>query len=258
MINKKLREHVLKLLNANSRLDGRTPLQYRNISIEANVVKTAEGSARVRIGDTQVIVGVKLEVGKPYPDTPDQGGIIVGAELLPLSNPEYELGPPGIDAIELARVVDRAIRESKAIDFKALCITPGEKVWNVIIDACPINDDGNLFDACSLGALAAIKATALPKYENDVIDYKEKTSKKLKLDHEPISVTIFKMGDKFFVDPNIEEQKVYDGRLTVGVMENSGLCSLQKGGEGSFTQEDIKKMVDIAVEKAAELRKLFK
>src|SRR3989344_3006 len=105
---RELRSHIINLLNADTRLDGRKLTEYRKpIEVEHNVVKTAEGSARVKIGETEVMVGIKLEVGEPYPDTPDEGTIIVGAELLPLSNPEFELGPPGIQAIELARVVDR-------------------------------------------------------------------------------------------------------------------------------------------------------
>ena len=145
---KELRTHIISLLNADTRLDGRKLTEYRQpIEVEHGIIKTAEGSARVKIGETEVMVGVKLEVGEPYPDTPDEGTIIVGAELLPMSNPEFELGPPGIQAIELARVVDRGIRESKALDFKKLCIAKGEKIWMVIIDICPINDAGNLFDA---------------------------------------------------------------------------------------------------------------
>ena len=120
---RELRSHIISLLNAGTRLDGRKLTEYRKpIEAEYGIVKTAEGSARVKIGETEVMVGVKMEVGEPYPDMPDQGTIIVGAELLPLSNPEFELGPPGIQAIELARVVDRGIRESKAVELKTLCI----------------------------------------------------------------------------------------------------------------------------------------
>ena len=116
---RELRSHIISLLEANTRLDGRKLTEYRKpITVEYGVVKTAEGSARVKIGETDVMVGVKLEVGEPYPDTPNEGTIIVGAELLALSNPEFEPGPPGIQAIELARVVDRGIRESIASCFE--------------------------------------------------------------------------------------------------------------------------------------------
>ena len=255
-MHQELREHIIKLLNTGIRLDGRKLTEYRKpIEVEQGVVKTAEGSARVKIGETDVMVGVKLEVGEPYPDTPDEGTIIVGAELLPLSNPDFELGPPGIQAIELARVVDRGIRESKALDFRKLCIEPGKKIWMVIIDICPINDAGNLFDASSLAALAALQDAKYPAFDGEKVDYKEKTDKRLELEKTPIAVTVIKIGDKFIVDPDVEEEKVIDARLTVSSMEDGTLCAMQKGGDFPLTIEDIDKMLDIGIEKAKELRK---
>ena len=253
---RELRSHIINLLNADTRLDGRKLTEYRKpIEVEHNVVKTAEGSARVKIGETEVMVGIKLEVGEPYPDTPDEGTIIVGAELLPLSNPEFELGPPGIQAIELARVVDRGIRENKALDFKKLCIEKGEKIWMVIIDICPINDAGNLFDAASLAALAALKSTKYPSFDGEKVDYKQKTDKKLELEKMPIAVTVIKIGDKFIVDPDTEEEMAIDARLTVSSIENGTLCAMQKGGDFPLTMQDIDKMLDIGIEKGKELRK---
>lgn len=253
---RELRSHIISLLNASVRLDGRKLTEYRKpIEVEYGIIKTAEGSARVKIGETEVMVGVKMEVGEPYPDTPDEGTIIVGAELLPLSNPEFELGPPGIQAIELARVVDRGIRESKAIDFKKLCIEKGGKIWMVVIDICPINDAGNLFDASSLAAMAALKHTVFPSFDGEKVDYKAKTDKKLALEKVPIAVTVIKIGDKFIVDPDIEEEKVIDARLTVSSIEDGTLCALQKGGDFPLTMDEISKMLDIGIEKARELRK---
>ena len=253
---RELRSHIISLLNADTRLDGRKLTEYRKpIEVEYGVVKTAEGSSRVKIGETDVIVGVKMEAGEPYPDMPDEGTIIVGAELLPLSNPEFELGPPGIQAIELARVVDRGIRESKAIDFKKLCIKSGEKVWLLLIDICTLNDAGNLLDASSLAALAALKDARYPKFDGEKIDYKSKTDKKLPLEKMPIAVTVIKIGDKFIVDPGTEEERAIDARLTVSSIEDGTLCAMQKGGDFPLTVDDIDKMLDIGVEKGKELRR---
>ncbi|MBW2980591.1 exosome complex protein Rrp42 [Candidatus Woesearchaeota archaeon] len=254
-MNRDLKEHIAKLLKADTRLDGRKPLEFRKpITVEYGISKTAEGSARVKIGGTEVIVGIKLEVMEPYPDTPDQGTIMVGAELLPLSNPEFESGPPGIQAIELARVVDRGIRESKALDFKKLCIKEGEKIWCVIIDICTINDEGNLLDASAVAALAALKDAHFPKYDGEKVDYGEKTDEKLPLSREPLPVTVIKIGDKFIVDPLTDEERIIDARLTVASTEEGNLCAMQKGGEMPLTTDDISKMVDIALDKAKELR----
>jgi exosome complex component RRP42 len=257
-MNNNLRTHIIELFKSDVRLDGRKLTEYRKpITVETDVTKTAEGSARVRIGETDVIAGVKVEIGTPYPDIPDEGTMMVGAELLPLSNPEFELGPPGIEAIELARVVDRGIRESKTIDFKKLCIEKGEKAWILLIDLCTINDAGNLIDACALAALAALRNMRFPKVVDEKIDYQEKTNKKLELRNLPIAVTVVKIGDKFIVDPTSEEEKAIDARLTVTTLEDGTLCALQKGGSASLTAEDISKMIDIGLEKGKELRKLL-
>ena len=254
-----LKDHIIKLFTSDTRLDGRKFTEYRKpFKVETGFTNTAEGSARVILGKTEVLAGVKMEIMEPYPDTPDEGSIMIGAELLPLSNPEFELGPPGMQAIELARVVDRGIRESKCIDFKKLCVTEGEKAWVIVVDICPINDAGNLLDASALAAVAAIKAAKFPKFDGEKIDYKEKTNKSVELGDLPMSVTVIKIGDKYLVDPDSDEEKAVDARLTVASLSDGTLCAMQKGGDCPLTAEDIDKMVDIGVEKGKELRKLVK
>ncbi|MBW2993060.1 exosome complex protein Rrp42 [Candidatus Woesearchaeota archaeon] len=257
-----MKKHILGLLDKDVRLDGRKPLDFRKpIDIKVNPSENAEGSCEVRIGGTVVMAGVKLAVEKPYPDSPDAGCLMVNVELLPMSNPEFESGPPGIDAIELSRLVDRAVRESKLIDMKKLAIIEGEKVWSVMIDICPINDEGNLFDAAALSALVALKNAVFPKLEEgEVVNYKEKTAKKLPLDvkKDPVSVTIWKIGKHFIVDPLIDEQKVAEARLTVATLADGNLCAMQKGGDEPLTAEEVMKMIDIASDKSKELRKLIR
>jgi exosome complex component RRP42 len=258
-MNEASRNHILKGLKENIRIDGRKCDEFREVKIEYGVTRNAEGSAKVTIGDTEVIVGVKMSLETPYPDTPDSGNFMVNVELLPLSNPEFESGPPSIDSIELARVTDRGVRESKAIDTKKLCIKPGEKVWGVIVDITPINDAGNLFDASAIGTLAALKDTKFPKLDKKgdtlSIDYHEKTKESLPLIKQPVGVTVWKIGESMIIDPSIEEQKIYDARLTVTSMEDSSICALQKGGDSALSLEDIDKMLTLALEKAKELRK---
>ena len=252
------REHIIKLFESDTRLDWRKLTEYREVKVETDVTPNAEGSARVTIGKTDVMVGIKVEVMEPYPDTPNEGSIMVGAELLPLSSPNFEQGPPSIQAVELARVVDRGIRESKCLDFKKLCIKEGEKIWMIIVDIVTINDAGNLFDASALGAIAALKSMKFPEYKDDKLDYKKKTNKGLDLKDTPLSVTVMKIGDKFIVDPDSDEEKATDARLSVASLSDGTLCALQKGGDYPLTAEDVSKMIDLGVEKGKELRKLVK
>jgi exosome complex component RRP42 len=251
------KEAIIELAGKGKRLDGRGLLEYRQpIEVETNISWTAEGSAKVQIGKTVVMAGVKLSLEKPYNDTPNQGGIMINAELKPLSSSEYETGPPGIKAIELSRVTDRGIREAKAIDMKKLCVTPGEKAWFVIIDMVTINDAGNLFDACGLAVLAALKSARFPVVDEETgaINYKEKTDTPLPLTKEPLPVTVYKINGQLIVDPTVEEEHSYDARLTVASDSKGIISAMQKGGEVPLTIEEIGKMVDIALDKSNFLR----
>jgi len=144
-------EYVKKMVSEGKREDGRGFEDFRKLSIEQGYIKNAEGSAMVTLGETKVLVGVKMEIGEPFPDRPDEGVLMVNAELGPIASPDFESGPPDEQSVELARVVDRGVRESKVIDMKKLCIEPGEKVWMVCVDIHVLNDCGNLIDASSLG-----------------------------------------------------------------------------------------------------------
>jgi len=249
-----LKSQVINALSQDIRFDGRKPMDWRKIEIEYGISKNAEGSARVKFGDTEVFAGVKLSIGTPYPDTPDEGALMVDVELSPMSSPEFETGPPDVKAIELARVVDRGIREAKTIDMKKLCMEKGEKVWMVSIDVVTINDAGNLLDASALAALAALKDARMPKLEDGVVQYGNLTKEALPLNKEPIAVTILKLGKYFVVDPIVEEEQTFDAKLTVTTMDQT-ICALQKAGKETLSINEIEKMVEIGIEKAKEIRK---
>jgi exosome complex component RRP42 len=257
-MNKEKRDHIIHYLSKGVRYDGRKNLDYRNIEVETGIIRTAEGSARVKIGETEIFAGVKFEVGKPYPDSPDEGTMMVNSELIPLSSPEYEPGPPRIESIELSRVVDRGIRESGAIDYKKLCIKPGELVWTIVVDIVPINASGNLFDASALAVMLAIKDAKFPALDGEAINYKKLTDKKIPLTEEPVSITVLKIGEHYVVDPIPDEEKVLDARLTVATLKDETICAMQKGGEMALSTEDIKNMIEISIKKAKEIRKYLK
>ncbi len=239
------------LCSKGERLDGRKLDEYRNITVELGVSsRSAEGSARVRIGDTEVVAGVKLSADKPYPDRPDEGTIIVNVELLPLASPDFESGPPSIDAIGLSRVVDRGIRESKALNFNKLVIEKGEKVWMVFIDIYPLNNAGNIADAASLAAMAALQDAVFPKYDKktELVTY-EKTTKKLPIERVPISTTILKIGDKLLVDPTVEEEYVADASLMVSTLEKNQVCAMQKHGREPLSINEVDAIVTLSLNK---------
>ncbi|MBI4148242.1 exosome complex protein Rrp42 [Candidatus Woesearchaeota archaeon] len=249
------RETLLASLKAGMHLDGRPLAAYRPITVTTDISYSAEGSARVVVGETDVIVGVKLAIEKPYPDTPGRGNLMVNVELRPMSNPRFEPGPPGEEAVEVARVVDRGIREGGALHAEELCISPGKQVWSVMIDICTVNVAGGLIDAAGLGALAALLHSKFPEHTDDIVHYDRRTSKKLPIGTQPLPVTVFKIGDFFMVDPLPEEEAHMDARLTIAITEHDTICALQKGGSIPLAKEDIHQMVKIALKSSHELRK---
>lgn len=249
-------DRVLAELKQGRRLDGRKLDECREMSISGGISKNAEGSAAVKLGQTEVMAGIKMLPGEPYPDSPDKGTIAVGMELLPLASPAFEVGPPRDDAIELARVIDRGVRESKALDFKKLCVTEGELVWIVFIDIYALNDSGNLFDAGSAAALAALNSTQIPKLEENKVVYGE-YSGKLKLERQPLLSTFAKIGNSVVLDPNLAEWHAASARFSVATTDDGYMCAFQKGLGGTFTKQEISDAIDTAAEHGSKVRKLI-
>jgi exosome complex component RRP42 len=249
-------KQIGQMIEKGKRLDERGLLDYREIKIEQGLIERAEGSARVLIGKTDVLVGVKVETGEPFPDTPNDGVQTVNAELVPLASPNFEPGPPDENSIELARIVDRGIRESKAIDTEKLCIEAGKKVFVVFIDVYVLNHDGNLIDASALAAMAALMNTKMPNYEIKDGELKIKQGyTPLPLKAHPITVTLGKINNVLIVDPALEEEQVMDSRITIAINDDGNICALQKGGSGYFTPQQILEALKIAQQKVAEMRK---
>lgn len=253
----KLKKESIKTLIAKGlRVDGRKLDEYRKIIIEPNYIPKAEGSALVRIGETIVLVGIKMEVGQPFPDTPDEGVLMVNAEFVPFASPTFEPGPPDENAIELARVIDRSLREIKVIDLEKLAIIPGQKVWIVWVDIYVLNHAGNLLDASSLATMAALMTTKIPKVEVEENEIKiDKTMKEqpLPLNHRVVTVTVGKLDEYLLVDPTDEEELVLDAKLAISVSEDGRIAGMQKMGPGDFTLDEVNKAVELALKSAKSL-----
>ncbi|UCE57822.1 MAG: exosome complex protein Rrp42 [Candidatus Bathyarchaeota archaeon] len=251
-------KRIAELVSSGKRLDGRGLTDYREIQVESGIIERAEGSARIRLGKTEVVVGIKIETGEPFPDIPNQGVLTVNAELVPLASPSFEPGPPNENAVELARVVDRGIRESKAIDMEKLCVEPNKKVFVVFIDVYVLNHDGNLIDASAMAALAALLNTKMFNYELEEGEIKIKPGyTPLPIRNYPIPVTFAKINGKLVVDPWLEEEQAMDARLTMTFDKEEKICAIQKGGYGYFTTQQILEATKIAREKTGELRKIL-
>ncbi len=243
------KQTIYSLLKKGLRDDERDLYSPRKIEIQLGVIEKAEGSALVKLGNTQVLAGVKVEVGSPFRDTPDEGVLTVNAEFVPLASPYFEPGPPDENAVELARVVDRSLREVMAVDRKSLVLIPGERVWVIFVDLYILDHDGNLFDASMLAAMAALLNTRLPEYEEletgEIQVNKDSKKDPLKINHIVVSSTVARIGDVYVVDPNLDEEVVADARLFMAFDEQGRVVGVQKVGTGGLKPEEILKIIDI-------------
>lgn len=243
-------ESLISMLKRGLRSDQRDLVSPRNITIEVGVIEKANGSALVKLGKTQVLVGIKIEPGKPFPDTPDEGVLQVNSELVPMASPVFEPGPPDENAIELARVIDRSLRDPKAIDLKSLVIRPGEKAWVLWVDVYVLDYDGNYFDASMLGVMAALMNTKLPEYEEtesgELIVHRDKLTTPLKLNKRVVLVTTAKIGDYIVVDPNLDEELIADARLTLAFDEEGNVVGAQKSSIGGYTRSELSRAIEVS------------
>jgi exosome complex component RRP42 len=253
------RNQIVEALSKGKRLDGRGLNELRKLEIKTHVIEKANGSAMVTLGNTQVLAGVKVDKGTPFPDTPDKGLLIVGAEVLPMAAAYLEAGPPDESAIELARVVDRGVRESEMIDVASLVIKEGKWVYSVFVDVNILNADGNLFDATSYAVVSALLTAKMPKFvlEGDVVkDTGERVP--LPVSKIPISVTIASINGVLVLDPTEEEEAVMDARITLDTEDGGNLCAGQKGEPGYLTPEQILTAAEWSIARGKEIRQRIK
>jgi len=248
------RNYLLDLLNRNQRIDGREFLARRPIEIKSDVISTAEGSALVQLGDTQVLAGTKFEVVEPFPSDPTTGVFITNVEFLPLASNQFEPGPPDENSIEFARVVDRGLRSAELVDLNSFYIEEG-KVLGLFLDLYVLDYGGNLFDAGYLAGMAALKSTRMPKIEEASIIRGEYTGK-LNINENVVSFTFVKIGNHILLDPNLYEEKLMDSRITIALTKEH-IVAMQKGGNGTFKKTDVQKLVEFGFDNYDSLSNLL-
>lgn len=246
-------------ISKGKRLDGRNLDEIRPIEIEVGLIRKANGSARVKLGNSEVVAGVKVETGEPFEGLENKGALILSAEVLPTASPYIEPGPPDEETVELARVVDRGVRESEMLDLTKLVLIPGEIVYVIFVDCSVVNADGNLFDATSYAAVSALMNSKLPVFEirdRKVVDTGEKQNPPLTT--LPVSITAVRIGESVIQDPTAEEEACMDARITITTNSDQNFAAVQKGSTGTFTVEQLKKAAASARVKGEEIRAILR
>ncbi|KAM6373378.1 exosome complex component RRP42 isoform 4-T6 [Alca torda] len=207
------------------RVDGRGCEDYRCAEVETDVVSNTSGSARVKLGHTDILVGVKAEMGTPKLEKPDEGYLEFFVDCSANATPEFE-GRGGEElGTEIANTLYRVFSSESSVDLKSLCINPREHCWVLYVDVLLLECGGNLLDAISIAVKAALFNTRIPKVR--VLEDEEGSKEielsddpydciRLNVDDVPCIVTLSKTGKRVGKSLHIALQKILDEEESLG------------------------------------------
>eukprot|EP00899_Mesostigma_viride_P024894 jgi/Mesvir1/558/Mv11409-RA.1 len=253
-------------ISQNLRNDGRSREEFRQFVIDTGVVPQANGSSRIQLGGTDIIAGVKAEIGNPSANAPGQGALFVAVELSPTASPEYE-GKGGEElSKELSAALERSLLPPKGaalgapcLDLGALSLLDGKYCWHLHLDLLILAVDGNLVDAAAIAAKAALADTLFPKVEAlqaeagaddggaelEVSDNPE-DSWRLDTKDVPLTVTVTLVGSHTLVDASAGEEALGGPSLSVAVQRSGQLSAVTKRGHDAIDASLLAEMLAVA------------
>ncbi|KAJ8041464.1 Exosome complex exonuclease RRP42 [Holothuria leucospilota] len=248
----------------NLRNDGRTCENYRQIEVECGVVSNTSGSSRLRLSNTEVLVGIKAEMGQPKPQSPKTGFLEFFVDFSANASPEFE-GRGGNDLSEdMSTRFAEVFQTNNILDFESLCIIPGQCCWVLYIDIVLLECGGNLLDAMSLAVKAALANTRIPKVtvlrdseggEDIEVSDDPDGYHTLEISKVPLFVTLSKIGQKHVVDATLEEEACCSASLVVSVNSSGDFTGMVKKGSSSLSNDSIHDMLVTAKKVGIQLHK---
>uniref|UniRef100_S4RYT0 Exosome component 7 n=1 Tax=Petromyzon marinus TaxID=7757 RepID=S4RYT0_PETMA len=236
--------------------DGRGCEDFRVVELETEVVSNTSGSARLRLGQTDVLVGVKAELGSPRLDCPDEGYLEFFVDCTTSSanaTPEFE-GRGGEDlSLEISSALQRSFAHAGCLDLRSLCILPRQQCWVLYVDVLLLEYGGNVFDAASIAVKAALFNTRIPTVH---VSEDEEGVREIELSDDPYDcvrlevarvpciVTLSKIGQRHVVDASLEETCCCRASLMVSVTAAGAITGLRKAGPGSLHPDSVCHMIE--------------
>lgn len=244
--------YIIHGVQDNFREDGRGCEDYREMDMETGLMSNTSGSARLRLANTEVLVGVKVELEEPRPDAPDRGRIEFFVDCSANATPAFE-GRGGEElATEITNLLYRAYSADTVIDVKSLCLQEGKLCWVLYVDVLLLECGGNLFDAASIAVKSALFNTKIPSVsvtqeesgqtELDVSDDPYNV-KRLDVTATPCIVTLSKIGHYHAVDATQKEEACCLARLMVAITASGSVTAMVKEGSGSLDPDSVADMM---------------
>ena len=212
------------------------------------------------------MVKITAEVTEPLNHRPAEGMLKISVDLSPMAAPNMSDTRSTLDEnVELVRLLERSIRESKCVDMEGLCLEAGHKCWRLRADVIALNSEGNLIEACSIGLIAALAHFRRPDVsltnEKLIIhSVDEKIPIPLTMLHFPfcVQICLFSAKEKFIIDPLDAEEEASDGYVAIAGNSYREITTVHVSSKALLNQDKIMKCCQTAVERIKCLTTLLK
>ncbi|CAL5227877.1 g10917 [Coccomyxa viridis] len=255
---------ILKALKEDIRIDGRNPFDSRKVTVTLGL---HNASATVSMGSTRVTTTIVPVLDAPFPDRPNEGTLRFNAEYSPMASSEFEGGRHSEAGMEMIRLLEQVLRNSRAVDREALCVLAGQKVWHLDVNVTVLDHAGNLTDACLLSAVAALMVFRRPEVEINtsnsgsgvartlVLSPAVREPLPLSLHQLPLSTTfaLFGAGESIVIDPTSREEAAASGVVTIIVNTNSDICAIRKASGVGIPLAQVQRLMHLASNRASEM-----
>lgn len=260
------RRFLLDGVNQGIRNDGRRCFDYRRISFETQVISSAIGSVRLRAGETDLLVGIKCEVGKPDRERPDAGHFQICVDCAASVSPKLVEGHAAEDwGRHMATLLESMCGGDDVVDRKGLCIVPGLFAWHVNADILVLSSGGNLLDTMSLALCIILGDMLLPGVRVQealeegeptqlAVDDRPEVGVPFPLKKLPLCITVAQLGEEFLLDVTHEEESCANAMLCVVVDGKCGsVIGMHKLGRGLYDISAVPPMLEKCKATAAAL-----
>jgi ribonuclease PH len=234
------------------RIDGRTPNQLREITVERGWSDHAEGSALISFGGTKVLCTASFTAGVPrWKVGKGEGWVTAEYAMLPRAthdrnDREAVKGKIGGRTHEISRLIGRSLRA--IVDVREL----GENT--IVIDCDVLQADGGTRTAAITGAYIALADSISWARENKLIPAKAQP-----LSGSVAAVSVGIIDGEPFLDLAYTEDVRAHTDMNVVVTGDGKFVEVQGTAEGvPFDRDELNLLLDLALKGTTELSQIQK
>jgi exosome complex component RRP41 len=210
-----------KLIIDGKRLDGRAPEEMRPLKIEAGILKRADGSAYVELGENKVLAAVygPREMHPRHLQRPDTAVLRCRYNMAPFSVDERKRPGPDRRSVEISKVTRQALEPVLFLELYP------RSVIDIFIEV--LQADAGTRTAGITAAAVALADAGVPM--RDLVS----------------SVAVGKIDGMIVLDLTKEEDQWGTTDMPVAIVPRKKLVSLLQM-DGNFTEEEFKRALDLA------------